>query len=149
MSLTILVFSLGNGTLDNNQTLLPKSKALSVLQTFAASRYLAEHNEGENILKDHNYIVADSWMKLFFLRDYAYPLSRGLFGRYADNPDREQCTLSMISVPNTARGEKCYDELGVSLVAVNPHFDTAQFEKSERFSRIYASDDIHIYERKK
>ena len=149
MSLTILVFSLGNGTLDNNQTLLPKSKSLSVLQTFAASRYLAEHNEGKSILKDHNYITADSWMKLFFLRDYAYPLSRGLFGRYADNPDREQCTLLMISVPNTARGEKCYDDLGVSLVAVNPHFDTAQFEKSERFSRIYASDDIHIYERKK
>ncbi|MDP3957232.1 MAG: hypothetical protein Q8Q10_01905 [bacterium] len=149
MSFTLLVFSFGNGSFDNNQTLLPKNKALSALQTFAASRYLAEHSQGENILKDHNYIVADSWMKLFFLRDYAYPLSRGLFGRYTNNPDREQCTLLMISIPNTARGEKCYDELGVGLVAVNPHFDTAQFEKSQQFSRIYTSDDIHIYQRKK
>lgn len=149
ISLTLFAFSFGNGSLDNNQTLLPKSKALSLLQTFAASRYLAERSQGEIILKDHNYIDADSWMKLFFLRGYAYPLSRGLFGRYESNPDREQCTLLMISVPNTARGEKCYDELNISRVVVNPDFDTAQFEKSERFSRIYASDNVHIYQRKK
>ncbi|MDO8566278.1 MAG: hypothetical protein Q7S04_03785 [Candidatus Moranbacteria bacterium] len=149
MSLTLFVFSLGNGSLDNNQTLLPKSKALSLLQTFSASRYLAEHSEGKNILKDHNYIAADSWIKLFFLRDYAYPLSRGFFKRYEDNPNREQCTLLMISIPNTARGEKCYADLDVNFVIINPHFDTTQFEKSEQFSRIYASDDIHIYQRKK
>lgn len=149
ISLTLFAFSFGNGSLDNSQTLLPKNKALSLLQTFAASEYLSEQSQGEIILKDHNYIDADSWMKIFFLRDYAYPLSRGLFGRYVSNPGREQCTLLMISVPNTARGEKCYDELGISRVVVNPRFDTAQFEKSDRFSRIYASDSIHIYQREK
>ncbi|OGI14147.1 MAG: hypothetical protein A3E38_00940 [Candidatus Moranbacteria bacterium RIFCSPHIGHO2_12_FULL_54_9] len=149
-SLALFAFATGSGSSDNNQTLLSGSKALGALQTFAASEYLARHNTDSTvILKDHNYIVADSWMKLFFLRDYAYPLSRGFFKRYEDNPHREQCTLLMIAVPNTARGEKCYDELGVGLVVVNPHFDTAQFEKSQTFSRIYASEDIHIYARKK
>lgn len=149
-SFSLFVFSIGSGSFDNSQTLLPKNKAFDVLQTFTASRYLAQHSSlNDIILKDHNYIVADAWMKLFFLRDYAYPLSRGFFKRYEDNPDREQCTLLMISVPNTPRGEKCYNDLGVDLVVVNPHFDTTQFEKSQKFSRIYASDDIHIYERKK
>ncbi|MFZ2300157.1 MAG: hypothetical protein WAW00_03420, partial [Candidatus Moraniibacteriota bacterium] len=145
----LFVFSIGSGSFDNSQTLLPKNKAFDVLQTFTASRYLAEHSSySDIILKDHNYIVADSWMKLFFLRDYAYPLSRGFFKRYEDNPNREQCTLLMISVPNTPRGEKCYNDLGVDLIVVNPRFDATQFEKSEKFSRIYVSDNIHIYERK-
>lgn len=144
------VFSLGSGSFDNNQTLLPKSKSLALFETFSASRYLAHHTTEEDIiLKDHNYIVGDSWMKLFFLRGYAYPLSRGFFKRYEDNPNREQCTLLMISVPNTTRGEKCYTETGTDFVVVNPKFDITPFEKSANFSRIYASDDIHIYARKK
>ncbi|MDP2837836.1 MAG: hypothetical protein Q8O53_00970, partial [Candidatus Moranbacteria bacterium] len=143
------IFASGSGSFDNSQTLLPQSKALSVLQTFAASDYLAAHvTEKDIVLKDHNYIVGDAWMKLFFLRDYAYPLSRGFFKRYEDNPNREQCTLLMISVPNTPRAEKCYAETGTNLVVVNPNFDITPFEKSNRFSRIYASSDIHIYARK-
>lgn len=142
-------FSAGSGSYDNSQTLLPKSKALDALQTFHATQYLASRNRPEDIiLKDHNYIAADAWMKLFFLRDYAYPLSRGFFKRYEDNPDREQCTLYMISVPNTPQGEKCYDETGTDLVMINPEFDTTQFEKSTKFSRIYANDEVHIYQRK-
>lgn len=86
-------------------------------------------------------------MKLFFLRGYTYPLSRGFFKRYEDNPNREQCTLLMISVPNTARGEKCYTETGTNYVVVNPKFDITPFEKSARFNRIYASESIHIYQR--
>lgn len=150
MSLTVFVFSAGDGSIDNNQTLLPKSKAIGAIQTFSASQYLASNSTRDDvILKDHNYIVADSWMKLFFLRDYAFPLSRGFFKRYEDNPSREQCTLWMISIPNTENGKKCYDDLNVRFVLINPHLDTTQFEKSQQFSRIYVSDDIHIYERKK
>lgn len=152
-SLLVLIFSFasflfatGSGSYDNSQTLLPESKALPVLQTFAASQYLADHvGKNDIVLKDHNYIVGDAWMKLFFLRDYSYPLSRGFFKRYEDNPNREQCTLLMISVPNTARGEKCYTETGTNLVVVNPNFDITPFEKSAAFSRIYASENIHIY----
>lgn len=145
----IFVFSAGSGSFDNNQTLLPHSKSLAALETFSASRYLADHTSAsDSILKDHNYVSADAWMKLFFLRDYAYPLSRGFFKRYEDNPHREQCTLLMISVPNTARGEKCYFDLGVDFIVVNPHFDTAQFEKSDSFSKVYSSEMISIYKRK-
>lgn len=147
-SCSLFVFSVGSGSFDNTQTLLPKSKASDTVRTFAASRYLAEKTTPEDvILKDHNYIVADAWMKLFFLRDYAYPLSRGFFKRYEDNPSREQCTLFLISVPNTPRGEKCYTDLGVDYVVVHPYFDAVQFEKSGKFSRIYISDSIHIYKR--
>lgn len=148
-SSSLFVFSAGSGSFDNSQALLPKSKAFDTVQTFAASQYLAEKTtSGDIILKDHNYIVADSWMKLFFLRDYTYPLSRGFFKRYEDNPSREQCTLLSISVPNTPSGEKCYTDLGIDYVAVNPHFDAVQFEKSGKFSRVYTSDSIHIYKRK-
>lgn len=148
VAFSAFLFAGGSGSYDNSQTLLPESKALPLLQTFAASRYLAEHqSENDVILKDHNYIVGDAWMKLFFLRDYAYPLSRGFFKRYEDNPHREQCTLLMISVPNAARGEKCYTETGTNLVVVNPKFDITPFEKSASFSRIYASESIHIYAR--
>ncbi len=148
MLFSSLTFAFGSGSFDNSQTLLPESKAASALETFRASAYLQEHNQPTDIiLKDHNYIVADSWMKLFFLRDYSYPLSRGYFKRYEDNPEREQCTLLMISVPNTTRGQKCYDDTGTNLVVVSTHFDTTQFEKSPRFSRIYQSADIGIFER--
>ena len=148
--LGLFSFTLGSGGVDNSRTLLSGSKALSALETFQASEYLSEHNKPTDIiLKDHNYIAADAWIKLFFLRDYFYPLSRGFFKRYEDNPSREQCTLLMISVPNTVRGEKCYTETSTNLVMVNPEFDTAQFEKSERFSRIYASEGVDIYKREK
>src|SRR6185369_7783021 len=96
LTISLFSYSVGSGSYDNSQTLLPESKGLSALETFNASRYLAQtSNEKDIILKDHNYIAADSWMKLFFLRDYSYPSSRGFFKRYEDNPDREQCTLYM------------------------------------------------------
>ncbi|MEK7549665.1 MAG: hypothetical protein AAB519_01635 [Patescibacteria group bacterium] len=146
---TAFVFASGSGSFDNGQTLLPKSKGLATLQTFHAAQYLAEHNRPTDIiLKDHNYITGDAWMKLFFLRDYFYPLSRGFFKRYEDNPNREQCTLLMISTPNTPKGEKCFAETGTNIVVVNPSFDGTQFEKGNKWMRIYTGDTIHIYERK-
>ncbi len=149
LSFAYFVFTFGSGSYDNSQTLLPQSKALATVETFAASRYLAAHiTPSDLILKDHNYIAADSWMKLFFLRDYSFPLSRGFFKRYEDNPNREQCTLLMISVPNTPQAQKCYTETGTNLIVVNPAIDNTSFEKSKNFSRIYTSEDINIYARK-
>jgi hypothetical protein len=146
---SVFAFASGSGSFDNSQTLLPQSKSREVAETFAASRYLADRISTQDvILKDHNYLSADAWIKLFFMRDYSYPFSRGFFKRYEDNPDREQCTLLMISVPNTPQGEKCYAETNTNLVMVNPAFDTAQFEKSGSFSRIYASELVDIYRRK-
>lgn len=150
LSFSGFFFTAGSGSYDNSQALPVGGKALPLLQTFAASQYLASHTtKNDGILKDHNFIVGDAWMKLFFLRGYSYPLSRGFFKRYEDNPHREQCTLLMISVPNTARAEKCYTETGTNFVVVNPKFDITPFERSANFSRVYAADDIHIYTRLK
>lgn len=147
--LVLLVSTIANGTLENSQTLADKDKSQAVTQTMAVSRYLADETGlTDIILKDHNYIVGDAWMKLFFLRDYGYPLSRGFFSRYTEGGSRrEQCTLRMISVPNTPEGKRCFEDIGVNLIVVNPRYDVTQFEKSRNFSRWYASPDIHAYSR--
>lgn len=148
--LVLLGFSTWNGSADNQSSLPSAGKSKETAEVFHASEYLASRMAPDDLfLKDHNYLVADAWMKLFFMRGYDYPLSRGFFKRYEDETKpREQCTLLMISTPNLPDGRKCFDELGVNLIAVNPAYDAAQFEKSSSFSRIYAGDHIHLYERK-
>ncbi|MEI6650752.1 MAG: hypothetical protein WCL23_04965 [Candidatus Moraniibacteriota bacterium] len=148
-SLVMFSFSAWNGSQDNQSSLPTAGKAQDTIEVFHASQYLANRTlPGDLFLKDHNYLAADSWMKLFFMQGYAYPLSRGYFKRYEDetNP-REQCTLRMISVPNLPEGRACFDDLGVNLLAVNPLYDATQFEKSHDFSRIYSGTNIQIYER--
>ena len=143
----MIVFMLSSGFADNGQSLLAAPKSAEALETFAASRYLAYRIDSDDVvLKDHNYIVADAWMKHFFMRDYFFPLSRGYFSRY-ESSDREHCTLDMIAIPNTPRGQECFAGTGTNYVIVNPRFDAPQFEKSPGFSRVYASDKIHIYAR--
>jgi hypothetical protein len=133
---------------DNAHTLTTQSQGQYVLETFEAATYLKKNStEKDLILKDHNFIEAsDTWMKLFFDRGYNYPLSRSFFKRYEDNPDREQCTLAMISTPNTPLAQKCYSELRVRFIIVNPKFDSAQFQKNASFSQIYSSPNITIFE---
>lgn len=144
----LAVFTLGSGTFDNASSLSFKDRSRELVQTFAATEYLARHTDGEMILKDHNYLSADAWMKLFFHRDYGYPLSRGLFGRYEEGGNRrERCSLAMISTPNTEAGVRCYDETDVRYLVVNPLYDSAQFEKTESFSKLYSSESAAIFER--
>ncbi|MFZ1627006.1 MAG: hypothetical protein WAT81_04350, partial [Candidatus Moraniibacteriota bacterium] len=144
----VAVFLVGSGSFDNASSLTFKDRSKELVQTFAATEYLANHADGEMILKDHNYLSADAWMKLFFHRDYGYPLSRGLFGRYEEGGNRrERCTLAMISTPNTAFGEECYRTTDVRYLVVNPIYDHAQFEKSDSFSKLYTSQTAAIYQR--
>lgn len=146
----VVVFLIGSGSFDNASSLTTKDRSHELVQTFAATRWLAGHSHGEMVLKDHNYLSADAWMKLFFHQDYGYPLSRGLFGRYEEGGNRrERCTLAMISTPNTAEGEKCYRETGVRYLVVNPIYDRAQFEKSDSFSKLYTSETAAVFERNK
>jgi hypothetical protein len=143
----LLSFVIIGGFNDNSQSLLTKGKAQEAVQTFRVSDYLADKRQPDDlILKDHNYITADSWMKLSFLEGYTYPLSRGYFQRYGDTvTPREQCTLWMIAVPNTPKGEQCFADIGVNVLVVNPHFDTAQFKKAKDFSLVYQSNDVAVY----
>jgi hypothetical protein len=146
----LIAFSIVGGFYDNSQSLKVSADSDKAVQTFHASGYLAKNtSESDKVVKDHNYITADSWIKLYFMKDYNYPLSRGYFKRYEDTTKpREMCTLWMISTPNLENGQKCYNDLGVNFVIINPAFDSAQFQKSKEFDQIYSSDEISIFYRK-
>lgn len=122
----------------------------ALFETFEASKYLASNStEKDMILKDHNYLTGDTWMKLFFMRGYRYPLSRSYFKRYEDetNP-REMCTLQMISSPASKEAENCFRETGTNFVVVNPLYDGAQFEKNQEWNHVYDSSGVSVYYKK-
>ncbi len=148
--LIILGFSLTQGISDLAGAVSGKSNYPELAQTFAASQYLAEKTSQEDkIIKDHNYITGDSWMKLFFMRGYRYPESRGYFKRYEDpTKPREMCTLHMISNPGGPEAQECFAELGTNFFVVNPAFDGAQFEKLGNFDRVYANQQATVFYRK-
>lgn len=144
-----LIATVGGGFFDNAGSLPKETNTKEAVQTYAVSSWLSKKTPPDEwILKDHNYLVADSWMKLFFMRDYSFPLSRGYFRRYTDEVTlREQCTLLMISAPNTPKGKACFESTGVRTVVVNPHVDSAQFGKVKDMSLLYVSDDVAVYKK--
>lgn len=148
--LLIVTFSISSGFYDNSQSINVSSNYQKAMQTIDASEYAARFStRSELTVKDHNYITADSWIKLSFMDGYNYPFSRGYFKRYEDETKpREMCTLWMISQPNTPEGQKCLSDLGVSFVMVNPAFDSAQFQKSGEFWQVYSGKEINIYYRR-
>lgn len=148
--LLILIFASSEGFRDNSQTLNLDSSPKSTLQTYNASSFLAKNSgDSDMILKDHNYLTADSWIKTFFMRGYNYPLSRGFFKRYEDETKkREQCTLLMISLPNSPMAEKCFEGTKTNFLMINPKYDAAQFQKSFQFWQIYSADDVSIFYKK-
>lgn len=147
----LLIAVIAGGFYDNSQSLKTTTKMGPALETFAAARYLSDKTSSSDIvLKDHNYVLADAWIKLFFMRDYNFPFSRGLLKRYEDKfSKREMCTLWMISAPNLPSGEKCYADLGVNFVMINPRYDAGQFAKSKKFDAVYANDNVGIFYRNK
>lgn len=146
-----LIAAIVGGFFDNAGSLPKENNAKEAVQTYAVSSWLVRNTRSDEwILKDHNYITADSWMKLFFMRDYSYPLSRGAFQRYTDEVTlREQCTLLMISAPNTPKGQACFKSTGVDTIVVNPHVDSIQFTKAKDLSLLYTSDDVAVYKKMK
>lgn len=150
-SVLVLVFAFLflSGYAENAEFLKEVTHAKSALQTFDAAHYLAQHvPPNEEIIKDHNYVIADSWIKLFFNRGYDYPLSRAYFRRYEDAvSSREQCTLHMISAPDSPEGKLCYNNLRVRYVMVNRLHDALQFEKNDSFWKIFENEDIALFSR--
>ncbi len=140
------------GLYDNAQSLRQAPNVTKAQQTFAAGDYVRKFvTPGEWVLKDHNYLTADTWLKLSFLRDYSYPLSRSYFKRYEDKyKKRERCTLLMISEPFGELAQKCFAALNVRYLIVNPNYDGAQFRLKDNsdFARVYLSDDAAVYYRK-
>lgn len=142
----VFLYLFTSGLFDANQSLGTPPSGKKTVEAFAISRYLAERTDSEDaIVKDHNYVPADSWMKVFFMRDYNYPFTRGLFFRYDGAKKREQCTLWMISAPNSPDAKKCFNEIGVDFIVVNPNYDSAQFRDAQRFWRVYSSNNVDAY----
>lgn len=141
-----MIFISANGFSDNSQSLNADSSTGKALQTYAASEYLVKHSNSQDIiLKDHNYLSGDAWIKLFFMRDYNYPLSRGYFKRYEDSPSREQCTNLMISAPGSPEAKKCFEGTKTDFIMINPQIDSGQFSKFKNFWQVYSSDEVALY----
>lgn len=149
-SIILLAFVFMDGLRDSAMAFKKNEDLSPIAQTFNASTYLAQNTTASDmILKDHNYITADSWIKLFLMRGYKNPLSRGYFKRYDDiTKPREMCTLTMIASPATQEAQACFQETGTDFIMVNPISDSAQFKKLTNFDQIYSASQINIYYRK-
>ncbi|KKR22151.1 MAG: hypothetical protein UT50_C0001G0063 [Candidatus Moranbacteria bacterium GW2011_GWA2_39_41] len=145
--IVIATFVLVDGISDSAYSFKNKEDLSPLAQTFNASTYLANHTTTtDEILKDHNYITADSWMKIILMRGYKYPQSRGFFKRYDDaTKPREMCTLHMISTPDSPEAKLCFADTNTNFIAINPNFDSAQFLKLKNFDQVYSSTGINIY----
>lgn len=142
------------GMRDNATSMNPAPKANAALQTFHVGDYagkvFGDDVESGNfwMVKDHNYLTADTWIKTFFAYDYSLPLSRSFFKRYETNPNRERCTLHMISAPHSEEAQICFDNLSTRAILVNTEQDAAQFTSSDQFYRIYQNNDHSLFIRK-
>lgn len=146
----ILAFAVTSGLSDSAQAFKQKNSAKELAQTLAVSQYVAENSQASDmVLKDHNYITGDTWMKLFFMRGYKYPLSRSYFRRYEDSvAKREDCTLVMISNPGSEQAKQCFSDTGTDFLIINPRYDSAQFLRLPNFDQVYMSNDVATYYRK-
>ncbi|MEA3323411.1 MAG: hypothetical protein U9Q12_04280, partial [Patescibacteria group bacterium] len=99
----IITFTFVSGIRDNATSMNDAPKTNKALQTFHVGDYASKVFKSEIsqnnfwLVKDHNYITSDTWLKVFFAHDYSFPLSRSYFKRYETHPNRETCTREMIS----------------------------------------------------
>lgn len=147
--IAIFLFIFSDGLLDSNNSLRELSKTEKAVQTFHAAKYLNKNTkEPIWILKDHNYITSDTWIKVFLATDYSNPISRSYFKRYESHPNREHCTLEMISNPSSDLSKKCFKSLNIGPVMIDTAEDSEQFNKNKDFIKIYENDNSSIYWKK-
>jgi hypothetical protein len=53
----------------------------------------------------------------------------------------------MIAIPDSEIATQCFSETNVSYIVLKKGYDTAQFEKSKNFEKVYFSDSVAIYHR--
>lgn len=148
--LLVVIFVFISGLKDSADAFKKSPNFTPTLETFNASAYLNKNTaKSDIVLKDHNYLSGDTWMKLLFMRGYTYPLSRGYFKRYEDpTKPREMCTLYMISQPDTPDAKNCFASTQTKYLMVNPRYDSSQFAKLKNFDEIYNSGGVAVYYRK-
>lgn len=120
-------------------------------QTLQTGNYLTSKMSSTDFLaSDHVYLIADSWLKLFFMRDYYFPSYRANFERYENGIDKHEfCTRDMISNPGGELGKKCFSDLDTNFVIVDKAMDSMQFQKLNNFWQVYSNEKINVYYRKK
>jgi hypothetical protein len=120
-----------------------------VFQTYRATQYLSQKtNPQDMVLKDHKYLAGDTWMKLFFMRGYKYPLSRTYNRRYEDKYNKhETCTRDMIAIPNSEVGQACFEKTGVKYIFLKKNYDDTIFLNSPEFQEIYSSQLVRIFQK--
>lgn len=146
----LLFFVITDGLSDSAEAFKIRPQFQEAMQTFHSADYLAKtlNTSQDVILKDHVNIYGDSWYKLFFMKDYKYPLSRGNLSRYIDpTKPRETCTRDMIITPETEAAKKCFSKTGVNYLALNAQLEGNSFEKYQDFSKIYSSNYISVFKR--
>jgi hypothetical protein len=145
--LLIIIYAIGSGVSDSAKAFKKAADYTPTLETFDASRYLVKNSTpDEMILKDHNYLTGDTWMKLFLMRGYLYPLSRSYFKRYEDETKpREMCTLYMISNPAGLDAKDCFSKTKTKFIVLNPRYDSSQFRKLDDFDSVYNSGGVAVY----
>lgn len=147
---TILFFVITHGLSDSADAFKAKNQFQESLETFHSAEYLAKtvDTSQDIILKDHVNIYGDSWYKLFFMKDYKYPLSRGILTRYEDpTKPRENCTRDMITEPQSKKGQVCFAETGVNYIVLNSQLEGNSFEAYPEFSKVYGSNYISIFKK--
>jgi hypothetical protein len=147
---TLLFFVITSGLSDSAEAFKVKNQYQEAVETFHSAGYLASSVDTAKdvVLKDHVNIYGDSWYKLFFMKDYKYPLSRGNLSRYIDpTKPRETCTRDMISKPLSPEGQACFSESGVNYIAVNAQIEGKSFEAYPGFSKVYESNYISVFKK--
>jgi hypothetical protein len=145
--ITTFIYLGAFGFYDNGENLNQLTSPQKINQTFNASEFLAKNiSANEQIESDHVYIKADSWTKIFLMKDYNFPMYRANFERYENGIDKnEKCTLNMISSPSSPSTQKCFTDLNVKYVMVSKKIDSSQFQKNSSFWQVYSNDEINIY----
>ncbi|MCX6761914.1 MAG: DUF1616 domain-containing protein [Candidatus Moranbacteria bacterium] len=149
--LMALVFIFLDGYAGNVDFLKVNSTAQKTQETLGASGYLSTRLDAKDLLiSDHLYLAADSWIKLFFMRGYNFPVYRANLDRYENGIDKNEfCSRDMLSNPGGELGLKCYSDLGANFVMVDKEMDSGQFQKLDNFWQIYSNDKINAYYREK
>jgi len=146
---TIFLFIFSDGLLDSTNSLKKIPKTQEAVQTFHAAKYLSKNTQKSTwILKDHNFITSDTWIKVFLSDDYSNPLSRSYFKRYETHPNRERCTLEMISNPNSKLSKSCFKSLTIGPIMINTSEDSEKFNKNANFIKVYENNNSSIYWKK-
>lgn len=132
----------------SNQARGKNTDALAA-ETYASAQYLAPRvTDNEMVLKDHIYLAGDTWLKHFFHRGYDYPISRTFNFRYEDiMKKRETCTRDMVLKPNSEIGKQCFAQTNTRYIILKDGSDTAQFERSNNFQKVYSSNNVVIFQR--